>query len=240
LQLLRPGPLPILSDLQLIAERLPVDGGRLLELGCGRALTTRRIAEELPVREVIATEVDRVQHEKNLRITDLPKVSFRLGGAEAIEQPDGSIDAVIMLKSLHHVPRHLLAPGLREIRRVLRPGGIAYFSEPLYVGDFNEIMRLFHDERVVREDAFEALRAAVEEGLFLLEDEVFFDSISRFQGFAEFEERILGATHTEFAIDETLYARIRDRFMEHVGPDGVAEFRNSNRADLLRKPSALT
>jgi hypothetical protein len=41
LQLLRPGPLPILSDLQLIAERFPVDGGRLLELGCGRALTTR-------------------------------------------------------------------------------------------------------------------------------------------------------------------------------------------------------
>lgn len=239
MQLLKSGPLPILSDLQLIAERLPVDGGRLLELGCGRALTTRRIAEELPVRKVIATEVDRLQHEKNLRITDLPKVSFRLGGVEAIEQPDGSIDAVIMLKSLHHVPRHLLAQGLTEIHRVLRPGGIAYFSEPLYGGDFNEIMRLFHDERVVREDAFEALRAAVEEGLFLLEDEVFFDSISRFQGFAEFEERILGATHTEFAIDEALYVRIRDRFMEHVGPDGVAEFRNPNRADLLRKPSAL-
>jgi SAM-dependent methyltransferase len=239
LQLLKPGPFPILSDLQLIAERLPVEGGRLLELGCGRAETTRRIAEKLSVREVIATEVDRVQHEKNLRITDLPKVIFRLGGVEAIEQPDGSIDAVIMLKSLHHVPPHLLTQGLREVHRVLRPGGIAYFSEPLYAGDFNEIMRLFHDERAVRENAFEALRAAVDEGLFLLEDEVFFDSISRFQGFAEFEERILGATHTEFAVDETLYARIRDRFMEHVRPDGVAEFRNPNRADLLRKPSAL-
>jgi len=225
LQLLKPGPFPILSDMQLIAERLPVEGGRGLELGCGRAQTTRRIAEELPVREMIATEVDRVQHEKNLRITDLPKVTFRLGGVEAIEQPDGSIDAVIMLKSLHHVPRHLLTQGLREIHRVLRPGGIAYFSEPLYAGHFNEIMRLFHDERVVREHAFEALRAVVDEGLFLLEDEVFFDSISRFQGFAEFEERILGATHTEFVIDETLYTRIRDRFMRHAGPQCQATCR---------------
>ena len=236
LHLLKPGPFPILSDLQLIAERLPVDGGRVLELGCGRAEATRRIAAELPLREVIATEVDPVQHEKNLRITDLPKLTFRFGGVESIEQPDGSIDAVIMLKSLHHVPHHLLPQGLREIHRVLRPGGIAYFSEPLYAGDFNEIMRLFHDERLPRENAFEALRAAVDEGLFLLEDEVFFDSISRFEGFAEFEEHVLGATHTEFAVDETLYARIRDRFMEHVGPDGAAEFRNPNRADLLRKP----
>jgi len=236
LQLLKPGPLPILSDLQLIAERLPVADGRLLELGCGRALTTRRIAEELPVREVIATEVDRVQHKKNLRITDLPKVTFRPGGIEAIDEADGSIDAVIMLKSLHHVPRHLLHQGLMEIHRVLRPGGIAYFSEPLYAGTFNEIVRLFHDEWAVREAAFEALRAAVDEGLFLLEDEIFFDSISRFQGFEEFEDRILGATHTEFAIDAALYRRIRDRFLQHVGPDGVAEFRNPNRADLLRKP----
>ena len=235
MQLLKPGPLPVLSDLQLIAERLPVAGGRLLELGCGRALTTRRIAKELPVREVIATEVDQVQHEKNLRITDLPKVTFRLGGVEAIDDADGSIDAVIMLKSLHHVPPQLLRRGLMEIHRVLKPGGIAYFSEPLYAGPFNEILRLFHDEWVVREAAFEALRAAVDEGLFLLEDEIFFDSISRFEGFEEFEDRILGATHTEFAIDAPLYSRIRDRFMQHVSPDGVAEFRNPNRADLLRK-----
>jgi SAM-dependent methyltransferase len=235
-QLLKPGPLPILSDLELIAQRLPMAGARVLELGCGRALTTRRIAQELPVAEVIATEVDWIQHEKNLHIADLPKVTFRLGGVEAIAEPDRSIDAVIMLKSLHHVPGHLLRQGLGEIQRVLRPGGIAYFSEPLYAGDFNEVLRLFNDEQAVREQAFEALRAAVDEGLFLLEDEIFFDSISRFQGFEEFEERILGATHTEFAIDGALLARVRDRFMQHVGPDGVAEFRNPNRADLLHKP----
>lgn len=236
MQLQKPGPFPILTDLQLIAERLPVDGGRLLELGCGRAEATRRIARELPVRELIATEVDRVQHEKNLRVADLPTVTFRLGGVEAIDEPDGSIDAVIMLKSLHHVPPRQLPQGLREIHRVLRPGGIAYFSEPLYAGDFNEILRLFHDEQAVREKAFVALRTAVDDGLFLLEDEIFFDSISRFQGFGEFEERVLGATHTEFAIGDTLHARVRDRFMQHVGPDGIAEFRNPHRADLLRKP----
>ncbi|AHE97797.1 class I SAM-dependent methyltransferase [Thioalkalivibrio paradoxus] len=233
---MKSGPLPVLSDLELIAERLPVAGARLLELGCGRAETTRRIAEQLPVAEIIATEVDRAQHEKNLRISDLPRASFRLGGIEAIAEADDSVDAVIMLKSLHHVPQPRLRQGLAEIHRVLRPGGIAYFSEPVYAGEFNDILKLFHDERDVRIAAFEALQTAVDEGLFILEDEIFFDSISRFQGFEEFEDRVLGATHTEFAIDEVLYATIRDRFMQHAGEDGVAEFRNPNRADLLRKP----
>jgi len=59
--------------------------------------------------------------------------------------------------------------------------------------------------------------------------------LSHFQGFEEFEDRILGTTHTEFAIDVALCNRIRSRFMQHVDPDGVAEFRNPNRADLLRK-----
>jgi SAM-dependent methyltransferase len=235
-QLTTSGPLPVSSDLELIAARLPVQGGRLLELGCGRALTTRRIAETLPVAELIATEVDRVQHEKNLAGADLPGVTFRYGGVEAIAEPDASVDAVIMLKSLHHVPGHLLRRGLAEIHRVLKPGGLAYFSEPVYAGDFNEILRLFNDEQNVRAAAFAALRDAVESGLFELEDEIFFDGISRFEGFAEFEERILGVTHSSFEIDEALHARIREAFMAHVGPDGVAEFRNPHRVDLLRKP----
>jgi ubiquinone/menaquinone biosynthesis C-methylase UbiE len=237
MQLHRDGALPVGSDIELIARHLPLDGTRLLELGCGRALTTRRLAETFPIGELIATEVDRIQHDKNLQITDLPRVTFQYGGAEAIDQPDASIDAVIMLKSLHHVPGELLAQGLCEIHRVLKPGGLAYISEPVYAGAFNDILRLFNDEQHVRQAAFAAVREAVDSGLFELVDEIFFDGISRFQGFEEFEERILGATHSEFAIDDALYTRIRQAFVPHIGSDGVAEFRNPHRVDLLRRPT---
>jgi ubiquinone/menaquinone biosynthesis C-methylase UbiE len=237
MQLHRDGALPVGSDMELIARHLPLDGTRLLELGCGRALTTRRLAETFPIGELIATEVDRIQHDKNLQITDLPRVTFQYGGAEAIDQPDATIDAVIMLKSLHHVPVELLAQGLREVHRVLKPGGLAYISEPVYAGAFNDILRLFNDEQHVRQAAFAAVRDAVDSGLFELVDEIFFDGISRFQGFEEFEERILGATHSEFAIDDALYTRIRQAFVPHIGSDGVAEFRNPHRVDLLRRPT---
>ena len=238
MQMQRTGELPVSTDMDLIARHLPLEGARLLELGCGRAFTTRRLAETFPIAELIATEVDRIQHEKNLQITDLPRVTFQFGGAEAIDQPDASIDAVIMLKSLHHVPTELMAQGLSEIHRVLKPGGLAYISEPVYAGAFNEVLRLFNDERQVRTAAFETIKYAVESGLFDLEAELFFDNLSRFQGFEEFEQRILGATHSEFDIDDALYARIKNAFLPHIGPDGVAEFRNPHRVDLLRRPGA--
>ncbi len=227
--------LPVSSDIEQIARCLPLQGTRLLELGCGSALTTRRLAETFPIAELIATEVDRTQHEKNLRLTDLPRVTFQYGGAEAIDQPDASIDAVLMLKSLHHVPVELMPQALREIHRVLKPGGLAYLSEPIYAGAFNDILRLFNDEQRVREAAFAAIKEAVAGGRFDVVEQIFFDGISRFQGFEEFEERILHATHSDYRLGADLHAQVRAAFLRHLDPDGVAEFRNPHRVDLLRR-----
>lgn len=236
MQIASPETSPITTDFELISRLLPIENARLLELGCGAALTTRQLAESLPVREIIAMEVDRIQHDKNLQITDLTNVRFLYGGAEAIDLPDASVDGVIMLKSLHHVPNELLDTALSEIARVLRPGGLAYISEPVYAGDFNAVLRLFNDEKVVRQAAFDALCRVVEKGQLELADEIHFSSVSRFQGFAEFESRILGATHSSFDVDEALHGQIRERFMPHLDAHGMAEFVNPMRVDLLRKP----
>ncbi len=236
MQLASDGDLPKSSDFEQIGRLLPLEDARLLELGCGAALTTRRLAERFALRELIAMEVDRIQHEKNLQIDDLPTVTFRYGGAQAIDLPDGSVDAVIMLKSLHHVPIEAMDAAFAEIARVLRPGGLAYISEPVYAGDFNAILRLFNDEKSVREAAFEATRRAVERGLMRLEREIHFLSERPFEGFEEFERRILGATHSEFNIDAALHARVRAAFEPHIGDDGIATFLNPLRVDLLRRP----
>ena len=235
LQIARDGDLPLSSDFELIGEMLPLAGARLLELGCGAALTTRQLAENFPVKQIVALEVDRIQHEKNLAIPDLPNVIFRYGGAQAIDLPDAAVDAVIMLKSLHHVPVGDMDAAFGEIARVLRPGGLAYISEPVYAGTFNDILRLFNDEEFVRKEAFEAIGRALENGPFELVREVHFHSMSRFEGFEEFEHRIMGATHSSFDIDEALHARIRDSFMPHVADNGVAEFFSPLRVDLLRR-----
>lgn len=236
MQIALEGNLPQSSDLEQIGRTLPLDGVQLLELGCGAAQTTRALAESFAVDRIIAMEVDRIQHEKNLLIEDLPNVSFVYGGAQETGLADASVDAVIMLKSLHHVPTADMDAAFAEILRVLRPGGLAYISEPVYAGPFNEILRLFNDEKKVRQAAFDAICRTVDSGHMELVEELHFCNKSVFQGFGEFEQRIMGATHSSFDIDAELHARIKAAFIPHVGDDGTAEFLNPLRMDLLRKP----
>lgn len=218
-----------------VYERLlSLDGKHILELGCGGAEITRNIATAGTGRRLTALEVDEIAHQKNMQIIDLPNVTFGLSGAQEIPLEDESVDVVFMFKSLHHVPLELMEPSMHEIRRVLKPGGLAYISEPVFAGDFNEILRLFHDEQKVREAAFDLLVKAVDDGLFSLVEEVFFNSPMRFENFAEFEENTIRATHSYHTLDDALYALVKQRFEQHAGADG-AQFWMPMRVDLLRK-----
>ncbi len=225
------------SHLEQILRRLPVQTGeRLIELGCGRAETTRQVAKRFPGLRIIATEVDSRQHARNEAIDDLPNVSFRFGGAEKIELPDESVNYVMMLKSLHHVPMPLMKQSLNEIRRVLVPGGLAYLAEPVYAGTFNDILKLFNDEQVVREAAFAAVRESVESGAFELVGQFFFLAPMRFDGFAEFHERVMNATHSSYKIDNQLHETIKAAFEQVIDSSGAVEFLTPQRVDLLRRP----
>jgi ubiquinone/menaquinone biosynthesis C-methylase UbiE len=222
------------TELEMMAQLLPLEGARLLELGCGRAWMTRRLAEDFALAEIIATEVDAIQHDKNLAIADLPGVRFVYAGMEKVPLEDASVDVVVMLKSLHHVPVGLMQQGFAELYRLLRPGGLAYISEPVFSGDFNEILRLFNDEQQVRQQAFAAICAAVDGVHFVREGQYFFESPGVYADWQEFEDRMLKVTHTRHDIDEPLYRRIQAAFMAHMTPQGAA-FMKPARIDLLRR-----
>jgi SAM-dependent methyltransferase len=213
---------------------LNLDDRDILELGCGRAEVTRAIATDGVNRRITALEVDTIQYHNHLTISDLPNVEFILAGAEDIPLADNSIDVVFMFKSLHHVPVNLMDKALQEIHRVLRPGGFAYISEPVFAGDFNDLLKMFHNEEQVRLAAFEAVKRCVDSGLLKLERELFFHSPMHFDNFADFEQKIIGATHTDHRLSDALYAQVKQKFETHMGTNG-ADFRMPIRIDLLRK-----
>ncbi len=224
------------TELEIMQRTLPPTGSRILELGCGRAWMTRLLAEQFSPQIIIATEVDRIQHEKNLLIDDLPGVTFEFGSATEISQSDATVDVVIMLKSLHHVPAELMDRALTEIARVLKPGGLAYISEPVYQGDLNDILKLFNDEREVRQAAFDAVTRAVDRRVLDLDQQIFFNSPGHYRDFTHFKQRMLNVTHTEHRIDDALHEQIRGAFISHMTKDG-AFFLKPTRVDLLRRPA---
>lgn len=230
----RPDAYRRLEEIDLMAELVPMAGLAVLELGCGAAWTTRLLVERLGAASVTATEVDRIQHQRNLALTDLPGVRFRYGGAERIEDPDATYDLAVMLKSLHHVPVPLMDQALGEIRRVLKPGGRFYCCEPVYWGPFNDVMRLIEDERTVREAAFAALTRAVGRGWFVLEREVFFESEGVYGDWPAFAARFVDVTHSERDLGPERRAAIRAAFEAHLTPAG-ARFFKPHRVDLLRR-----
>jgi SAM-dependent methyltransferase len=163
-------------------------------------------------------------------------VAFGLAGAQAIPLDDESVDVVFMFKSLHHVPVELMAQSMQEVRRVLKPGALAYISEPIFAGGFNEILRLFHDEQKVREAAFKTLEQAVDSGQLELVEEVFFNAPVEFESFADYENKVIGVSHTRHELDESLYREVKQRFETYAEDDGRARFLMPIRVDLLRRP----
>ncbi len=214
---------------------LALDNKHILELGCGTAEKTRAIATSGVNRRVTALEVDEIAFNNNLQSNGLPNVNFILAGAQDIPLEDASVDIVLMFKSLHHVPVASMEKSMSEIARVLKPGGFAYISEPVYSGDFNKILSLFNDEKEVREAAFRTLKKSVDSGLFRLAEEIFFNTPRRYRDFSEFESSVINVTHSQYMLDAQLHEEVRQTFAKHLGDDG-ALFLTPIRVDLLQKP----
>lgn len=226
---------PLVTDeLDLLHQLVNLDQHRnIIELGCGAAALARKLLARFPGCEITALEVDERQHAKNL-LDPLPGLQFIQAGAQAIPLASEAFDLALMLKSLHHVPLPLLDQALSEIHRVLKPGGLLYVSEPVFAGALNEVMRLFHDEELVRAAALRALQKAVAGEAWEQVSETLFDVPVQFRDFAEFEARMIGVTFADHRLDATTLQQVRARFEQHMGTDG-AHFVRPMRVNLLRK-----
>lgn len=104
----------------------PFPEGRGLDLGCGDGTILKRILDHVGPRKMVGIDLD-ARETDAARALGLYETVHTGPGAE-IPEPDDTFDFVFSNSVLEHIPE--LEPVFAEVARVLKPGGIFYFTVP--------------------------------------------------------------------------------------------------------------
>jgi ubiquinone/menaquinone biosynthesis C-methylase UbiE len=105
-------------------------GGAILEVGCGQGIDAIEICRSLAAGSYTGIDLSQVSVDRANEIKDIlspslaSKPNFMVGNAENLSFRDDSFDLIWSMGVIHHTPN--INNALSEIKRVLRPQGIAY------------------------------------------------------------------------------------------------------------------
>lgn len=154
----------------LQAELAGQASARLLDLGCGAGHVSFHVAPL--VKEVVAYDLSRQMLDVVAAAAAdraFNNISTVLGAAEKLPFADGEFDFVFSRYSAHHWSD--LGQALREVRRVLKPGGVAAFVDVLSPGSplldtYLQTVEVLRDTSHVRDySAGEWMRQISEAGM---------------------------------------------------------------------------
>jgi len=109
---------------------------RILEIGCGRGGFACWLATRSPTpREIVAVDYSGVAVDSaraHAEAAGINKVTWQTGDIQAIDHADATFDTVFSCETIEHVPDPPKA--VRELGRVLKPGGRLFLTTPNYLG----------------------------------------------------------------------------------------------------------
>jgi 2-polyprenyl-3-methyl-5-hydroxy-6-metoxy-1,4-benzoquinol methylase len=100
-------------------------GMAVLELGCGTGYFTQELARS--GADITAIDVSPELLDIARANCSAPNVRYEIQNAYELSYPDSIFDSVVGSSVLHHLE---IEDALRQIHRVLRPGGTMFFTEP--------------------------------------------------------------------------------------------------------------
>ncbi len=228
----------VTTDLGVLERMAAPAGKEVLDVGCGAGALVRDLAAR--GARMTGLEVSEAQLAPALAADHGSGARYVVGRAQRLPLADASVDLVVFMRSLHHVPITGLDQALGEARRVLAPDGAVYAAEPLPEGDFFTLTSLVEDELEARQAARRALAQASRVGLRsagCTEYEV----EGRYADLGAFRDRIVGAEPERAPVFEARRPELARAFarLGEATEDGGRRFRQPMRAEMLRPASSL-
>ncbi|MEL7675180.1 MAG: methyltransferase domain-containing protein [Chloroflexota bacterium] len=172
---------------QTIFEWIPLgDDARILDCACGRGFYLNMIRHVSRCALVGLELEDEIIRKAQRNVGHLPGITLTRGNIYALPFPDDWFDGVILSEILEHIDDDVA--GLREVRRVLKPGGgvaitVPNANYPFLWDPINKTLETLFRTKIrrgplagiwanhVRLYTREQLRAAVEQAGFAVEAE---------------------------------------------------------------------
>jgi 2-polyprenyl-6-hydroxyphenyl methylase/3-demethylubiquinone-9 3-methyltransferase len=115
------------ARLRYVAERVPLKGARVLDVGCGAGLLSEALAGEGAEVTALDLSPELIDAARLHLLESGKRVDYRLVSVEELAaQLPGAFDAIACMEMLEHVPD----PGsvLRACATLLKPGGTLFLS----------------------------------------------------------------------------------------------------------------
>jgi ubiquinone/menaquinone biosynthesis C-methylase UbiE len=132
-------------------------GDRVLEIGCGTGSLLLAVKRSQPGADVVGLDPDPAALAMARRKAARAVVSIRTdqGFADELPYPDASFDRVLSSFMFHHLPHAVKEASMREVRRVLKPGGRFHMVDFAPGGRTTRgfLGHLIHADRHLRDNA---------------------------------------------------------------------------------------
>ena len=133
-------------------------GNQALEIGCGTGSFLLMLKRHFPQVEFTGLDPDPKALARAKKKAERAGISFCFdrGFADSLPYPAASFDAVFSSFMFHHLEAANREKTLREVRRVLKPGGIFYLLD-LEISDSSRGFCLFHSRELLRDNTEERI-----------------------------------------------------------------------------------
>ena len=153
---------------ELLAQAAVQATHRILDVGCGTGSFAVVIKQRHPGAHVTGLDPDPRALARASRKAERADVAvtFDQGFADAMSYKDATFDRVVSSLMFHHLPRDVKSGMLREVKRVLAPGGRLHLMDFTGTTGHGRLAQLLHPKQALRDNTEDRVVALMRDASF--------------------------------------------------------------------------